>query len=409
MITQGMPFFHSIRFCYNWRIEMEKVIRLNFLWTLLFMAFIGALIGGFTNHLAIRMLFRPHEAKYIGSWRVPFTPGLIPKRRDELAIQFGKTVTNYLLTPDTFRKKLLTPTMQEKAELFLQEKLELHVLHSDKTVNDWLEVAGATDVAEKAERKVLDVLDVQLASIRMKLTTGTVEEVLPEAWRSEAEARIPAVTDYILGRSEQYFASDEGKAMFRKLIDDFLASKGTFGSMMNMFFGESETLVSKVQREALKFIAAPGTHELINRVLLNEWEKLQKRPVEELLSGFDWDGLFHAVKNYAVKEMAIGSRLDKTLHEYWPSGAEWTAQNVTPVLTEFAFKQVGIQLENSLRKLKIDDMVKEQVDSFPVTVLEDLVLGISRREFKMITVLGALLGGAIGIVQGLIVFATNLT
>ena len=64
--------------------------RLDFLWTLLFMAFIGALIGGITNHLAIKMLFRPHEAKYIGSWRVPFTPGLIPKRRDELANNLGK-------------------------------------------------------------------------------------------------------------------------------------------------------------------------------------------------------------------------------------------------------------------------------------------------------------------------------
>ena len=87
------------------------------------MAFIGALIGGFTNHLAIKMLFRPHEAKYIGSWRVPFTPGLIPKRRDELARQFGKTVTNYLLTPETFKKKLLTPEMEEKAEKFHSTKI----------------------------------------------------------------------------------------------------------------------------------------------------------------------------------------------------------------------------------------------------------------------------------------------
>ena len=31
-----------------------------------------------------------------------------------------------------------------------------------------------------------------------KLTTGTVEEVLPEKWRVEAEERIPAVTTYIL-------------------------------------------------------------------------------------------------------------------------------------------------------------------------------------------------------------------
>lgn len=373
------------------------------------MAFIGALIGGFTNHLAIKMLFRPHEEKYIGSWRVPFTPGLIPKRRDELAKQFGKTVTNYLLTPETFKKKLLTPEMEQKAESFLQAQLETHILHSDKTISDWFEVAGATDVAEKAEQKVLEVLDDQLASIRVKLTTGTIEEVLPAQWRAEAEEKIPQITTYILTQSEQYFGSDEGKAMFKKLIDDFLASKGTLGGMVNMFFGESETLVGKVQREALKFIAAPGTNNLVNTIIVNEWEKLQKRPIDELLSGFDWDGLFNAVTSYAKKELAIEARLDKSLNEYWPDGANWTAINVTPRLIKFGFLQAELQLEKSLRKLKIDDMVREQVDSFPVAVLEDLVLGISKREFKMITVLGAVLGGVIGIVQGLIVFAINLT
>lgn len=371
------------------------------------MAFIGALIGGITNHLAIKMLFRPHEAKYIGSWRVPFTPGLIPKRRDELARQFGKTVTNYLLTPETFKKKFLTPTMQEKAEGFLLQKLEEHVLHSDKTLNDWLKVAGATNVAELSERKILEVLEAQLNLVRVKLTTGSVEEVLPEQWRLEAEARIPQITTYILGQSEQYFASDEGKAMFRKLIDDFLASKGTLGSMVNMFFGESESLVGKVQREALKFIAASGTYDLVNTIILNEWEKLQSRPVEELLSDFDWDGLFVGVKTYVKKEIAIESHLDKTIQDYWPNGANWAAVNMIPLATNFAFQQAETQLEKTLQKLKIDDMVREQVDSFPVTVLEDLVLGISRREFKMITVLGAVLGGAIGIIQGIIVFVTN--
>jgi uncharacterized membrane protein YheB (UPF0754 family) len=389
--------------------KRKKVKRLDFLWTLLFMAFIGALIGGFTNHLAIKMLFRPHEAKYIGSWRVPFTPGLIPKRRDELAKQFGKTVTNYLLTPETFKKKLLTPDMEEKAEKFLQQKLEEHVLHSDKTLNEWLEVAGATAVSEKVERKVVELVDDRLLLVRDKLTTGTVEDLLPEKWRLEAEERIPQITTYILKQSEQYFESDEGKAMFRKLIDDFLASKGTLGSMVNMFFGESESLVGKVQREALKFIAAPGTYNLVNTIILNEWEKLQKRPANELLAGFDWDGLFGSIKEYVKNELAIESRLDKTLQDYWPDGANWTASHITPTLIQFGFGQVDKQLEESLRKLKIDDMVREQVDSFPVEVLEDLVLGISRREFKMITVLGAVLGGAIGIVQGLIVFATNLT
>ena len=383
--------------------------KLGFLWTLLFMAFIGALIGGLTNHLAIKMLFRPHEAKYIGKWRLPFTPGLIPKRRDELAMQLGKTVTNYLLTPETFRKKLLTPDMEKKAEDFLQHKLEQHILLSDKTLNNWLDTAGITNVAGKAERKVLEVLDAQLNAVRAKLTTGSVEEVLPQKWRVEAAGRIPDVTTYILGRSEQYFESDEGKAMFRKMIDDFLATKGTLGNMVNMFFGESESLVSKVQREALKFVAAPGTFNLVNTIILNEWEKLQKRPIEELISGFDWDGLFESVKSYAKKELVLEERLNKTIQDYWPAGVEWTAVNVTPSLTSFAFNQAEKQLEISLRKLKLDDMVREQVDTFPVAILEDLVLGISKREFKMITVLGAFLGGLIGIIQGLIVFATNLS
>ena len=44
----------------------------NFIVTLLFMAFIGAAIGGVTNHLAIKMLFRPYKAIYIkiGDYRL---------------------------------------------------------------------------------------------------------------------------------------------------------------------------------------------------------------------------------------------------------------------------------------------------------------------------------------------------
>ncbi|MGN7387567.1 DUF445 domain-containing protein [Sporosarcina sp. SAFN-015] len=380
---------------------------MDFIWTLLFMAFIGALIGAFTNHLAIKMLFRPHEAKYIGNWRLPFTPGLIPKRRDELAVQLGRTVTNYLVTPDVLRNKLLTPEMERKAEAFLQKKIEDHVLHSDKTLHDWLHVAGANDVVEKAERKIESLLDAQLLSVRTKLTSGTIEEVVPMEWQERAKAQIPVMTNYVLKRSEQFVDSYEGKVMFQKLINDFLESKGTFGGMLNMLFGDSNSLVEKVQREALKFINAPGTYNLLHSVIDKEFEKLQKRPMEELLAGFNWDGLFTSVKAYANKELALDARLNKTIRDYWPNGSEWTAENLTPKVTQFAFDQAQKQLEESLKKLKLDQIVKEQVDTFPVAVLEDLVLGISKREFKMITILGGFLGGLIGIVQGLIVLLTN--
>ena len=39
---------------------------------------IGGIIGLITNGLAIKMLFRPYKEIYIGKFRLPFTPGLIP-------------------------------------------------------------------------------------------------------------------------------------------------------------------------------------------------------------------------------------------------------------------------------------------------------------------------------------------
>ena len=43
------------------------------------MMIIGAIIGGITNVIAIRMLFHPFKPYYIFKMRIPFTPGLIPK------------------------------------------------------------------------------------------------------------------------------------------------------------------------------------------------------------------------------------------------------------------------------------------------------------------------------------------
>ena len=77
---------------------------------------VGALIGGITNALAIKMLFHPYEAIYIFGKRLPFTPGLIPKRRDELAEQMGKMVVEHLITPESIKNKLLTGTVKVEAK-----------------------------------------------------------------------------------------------------------------------------------------------------------------------------------------------------------------------------------------------------------------------------------------------------
>ena len=45
------------------------------------MIVIGAVIGAATNHLAIKMLFRPYKPYYLFGKQLPFTPGLIPKKK----------------------------------------------------------------------------------------------------------------------------------------------------------------------------------------------------------------------------------------------------------------------------------------------------------------------------------------
>ena len=52
------------------------------IWTYILPPLVGGVIGYVTNAIAIRMLFRPHTAKYIMGRRVPFTPASFPKRKD---------------------------------------------------------------------------------------------------------------------------------------------------------------------------------------------------------------------------------------------------------------------------------------------------------------------------------------
>ena len=55
---------------------------------------VGGVIGYVTNDIAIRMLFRPHTAKYIMGRRVPFTPGIIPKEKGRKAEAVGTAISD---------------------------------------------------------------------------------------------------------------------------------------------------------------------------------------------------------------------------------------------------------------------------------------------------------------------------
>ena len=77
---------------------------------------LGGVIGYITNDIAIRMMFRPHQPKYIFGIRVPFTPGIIPKERYRIAEAAGNTISENLMNPDVLERNLLSPDMIAKIE-----------------------------------------------------------------------------------------------------------------------------------------------------------------------------------------------------------------------------------------------------------------------------------------------------
>lgn len=74
----------------------------------------GSVIGYFTNWLAIKMMFRPHQPKYVFGMKIPFTPGLIPKERGRLAEAIGSSISENLMNKEVLEKNLLSKDMLTK-------------------------------------------------------------------------------------------------------------------------------------------------------------------------------------------------------------------------------------------------------------------------------------------------------
>lgn len=379
----------------------------EFISLLFLLGVVGAAVGAATNYMAIKMLFRPYKPIYFKKWKLPLTPGLIPKRRGDLAIQLGKTVSEYLLTPDTIKKKFLSEEIRTNVLMFAQNKVAQEVFTNDKTIHDWLRLAGFAQLPQTIEGKVDEMIHTQFASVKNTLSTKAIRELLPSDLEPVLDRKIDEAVVQILQKGEDYFQSPEGTMTIKNMLDDFLSTKGSFGGMIQMFLGDSNTLVDKVQRELVKFLQAPGTASLLQRIFVAEWEKIKNRPAMDFMNDVNFDTIENSIQGYAKNVLALETRLDKTINDYWPQGKEWAINELLPKVTEKVFIAAEGKIEDVLKRLNLAEVVREQVDSFPIAKLEELVLGIISKELKLITWLGGIIGGLVGIIQAIIVFLTN--
>jgi uncharacterized membrane protein YheB (UPF0754 family) len=186
------------------------------------------------------------------------------------------------------------------------------------------------------------------------------------------------------------------------MIDDFLAERGMLGGMLQMFLGNT-SVFDKVQPEVLKFLRNGETKRLLTSILEKEWKRMKELKLKDFEEKFSLDEILTLTKQAILKEIAIKDRLNVPVSRYLLTYADSIAHDFIPRMVKLAVEYLQNNMEKILEQLHLQEIVREQVQSFSVSRLEEMVLGISRREFTMITYLGALLGGIIGGFQAIVV------
>ena len=126
-------------------------------WTLLLGPVVGAIIGYFTNYIAVKMLFRPFKPVYIWGRRLPFTPGMIPKSKNRIAKAIGNAVAEKLLTPDAIEENLLSDEIKngisEKVNHLVERERQSQRLIGEVT-EDFIGREQLENFMAKSEAKV---------------------------------------------------------------------------------------------------------------------------------------------------------------------------------------------------------------------------------------------------------------
>ena len=99
---------------------------------------LGGIIGYITNDIAIRMLFRPRQAKYICGIHIPFTPGIIPKEKGRIAEAVGGVISENLINKEVLEKYLLSEDMVGKVRSAVDEFIIVTQQKNNETTSQFL-------------------------------------------------------------------------------------------------------------------------------------------------------------------------------------------------------------------------------------------------------------------------------
>ena len=314
---------------------------------------LGGVIGYITNDIAIRMLFRPHTAKYIFGIHIPFTPGIIPKEKGRIAEAVGGVISENLMNKEVLEKYLLSEDMVGKVRSAVKEFISTQQ-RNDETVVQFLR-----HYLSKEE------IDTFAQNINQSITKQTYEKLADSSVGEKvAHIAIDHVAQKLTIDGAQELLSGIGGAL------------GGLGGMAAGLFGGN--IVAKF----LGMLREPAEHFLaknINTMLRDNGEKI----VSNMIGG--------EVDNF----------LNKPVSKLLEGHEEQLAQAVNTI--ESIYRSIITEhLPKILQSIDISKIVRERINEMDVNETEKLIFQVMDKELKAIVWLGALLGLVMGSVNILV-------
>ncbi len=100
---------------------------INTIIILILIPVISALIGYFTNYIAIKSLFRPYTPISILGFKFQ---GVISRRREKIAQKLSKTISNYLISTQDIKEKVQEEGNLSKLEIKLTKVVKENILNN---------------------------------------------------------------------------------------------------------------------------------------------------------------------------------------------------------------------------------------------------------------------------------------
>lgn len=362
---------------------------------------VGALIGFGTNLLAIIMLFRPWNEKRLFGIKLPFTPGMVPKRQPEIAAKLGNVVEEHLLTEAGILSALNRPEWTAEMRLRILSGMEA-MLADNPTVRDVLQQFTGLTSEEMTKRAEAWTHEIYENRVLPRLNELHIRDLVPGKAQVWIQSQTATLADKLLEMAIEWADSKEVRSHLSSSIQERLMGGGVLGRMAGMFVQEDK-LVDELLPYLKNWLKSPATSLILQTKLADLWQSALERNAGQTINMLVSSGTGEPGAAAGLFFHNIGERLlNLNLYEIWGSHQDKVENQVTKWLLKLQQSAPG-WVTPLLKSVGISRIVEQEVASFPISKLEKIVLDVVRKELVMITWLGAVLGGLIALIQALLV------